>query len=417
MNVVVVGAGPAGMMAAISAAKDENKVILIEKGPKVGKKLSITGKGRCNITFSGDANDFEKNVIRNFNFLRSSFSKFDNNDVVEYFNNLGVKTKIERGARIFPESDSANEVVEALKNELFKYKVKIKYNSTIKDLNIKDDVLESITINNSGITEEIKCDKCIIATGGRSYPVTGSNGDGYELLKKYGHNIVDIKPGLIPIKCYGNDCEKLQGLTLKNISIKVVEKSGELLYNDFGELLFTHFGLSGPVILSMSSVLNRVKDIFKKLEKQEIEIYIDLKPALDKEVLDKRICKDFLKYKNKDFSNSLNELLPRKLIPVIIERSKISPTKQVNEITKLERQQLVSLLKEFKFNIKGFMPIEIAIISCGGIDVKQVNPKTMESKLIKGLYFAGEILDVDGFTGGYNLQIAFSTGYSAGKNF
>lgn len=402
------------MMAAIISANEGNEVILLEKTSSLGNKLKITGKGRCNLTFSGDMEDFKRNIVKNYKFMYSSFSNFNNNDVIEFFENLGVKTKVERGARVFPVSDKASDVVDALHNELKKRKVKVIFNSTIKDFIVRDNTLKAIILNNGTI---IECDKCILATGGKSYSKTGSSGDGYILAKKLGHKIVDILPGLVPLRSNNNICKKLQGLSLRNIEYKLVDKTNnKMIYSDFGELLFAHFGLTGPVVLSSSSVLNRIDNYIDKLKSHEIKAVIDLKPALSFEVLDKRICRDFEKYNNKEFKNSLNDLLPQKLIPVITKLSGINEVKKVNQITKEERQNLVKCIKELSINIEGLMPLELAIITCGGIDVKEVDPKTMQSKIIKGLFFAGEVLDVDAFTGGYNLQIAFSTAVAAGKN-
>ncbi len=410
MKVIVIGGGAAGMIAAITSAKSGNEVILLEKTSSLGNKLKITGKGRCNLTFNGNMEDFKNNIVKNYKFMYSSFSNFDNNDVIQYFNSLGVKTKIERGNRIFPESDNALEIVNVLKKELKKYNVRIEYNSNVENIIVNNGRVNGV-ISNGRI---INCDKCIVATGGKSYTTTGSTGDGYKLAKKIGHSIVDIRPALVPLRINNIMCKRLQGLSLKNVALKIIDNNSKVIYQDFGELMFTHFGITGPIVLSASSSLNLISDIDRKIKDGKIYAIIDFKPALDFDILDKRVCRDFEKYSNKEFKNSLNELLPQKLIPVIIELSNISPDKKVHQITKLERQNLVKLLKEFKLQISGTMPIDIAIITSGGVDVKEVNPKTMESKIINGLYFAGEILDVDAYTGGYNLQIAFSTGYVAG---
>lgn len=415
MNVVVIGGGAAGMLAAITSAKEKNNVILVEKNSSLGNKVKITGKGRCNLTFEGDIEDFKSNIVKNYKFMYSSFNNFNNKDVVNYFNSLGVKTKVERGGRIFPVSNNADEIVEVLKKELVKYNVKILYEDTLKDL-ILDDKKEKIVGVKLKKNKIFNCDKCIIAVGGKSYPSTGSTGDGYEIAKKYGHEIVDIKPGLVPLKSNDKVCKQLQGLSLRNISIKLVENNGKVIYEDFGEMLFSHFGITGPVVLSASSKLNRVENVENKIANHEIYAIIDLKPALNREVLDKRICRDFEKYSNKEFKNSLNDLLPQKLIPIVISQSRIEEDKKVHQITKEERKRLLDILKSFRICITGFMPIDIAIVTSGGIDVKKINPKTMESKIVKGLFFAGEILDVDAYTGGFNLQIAFSTGVAAGKN-
>ena len=345
--------------------------------------------------------------------MYSSFNNFSNNDVINYFEEIGVKTKVERGNRVFPVSDNAIDVVSALKKELKKYNVKVIYNTKLNDLIVKDGVLDGIVLSNGKVE---KCDKCIIATGGTSYKNTGSSGDCYAVAKKVGHNIIDILPGLVPLRSNDDICKKLQGLSLKNIEFRLQYEDGTIIYQDFGEMLFAHFGITGPVVLSSSSKLNREKDIKEKLKRKSVKAIIDLKPALSEETLDKRICRDFEKYCNKEFKNALNDLLPQKLIPVIIQISGIDENKKVNQITKEERKSLVHVLKNLSVTISDFMPIDIAIITCGGIDTKQVNPKTMESKIIKGLFFAGEILDVDAYTGGFNLQIAFSTGVAAGKD-
>lgn len=411
MKVVVIGAGAAGMMAAITSAKNNNDVILIEKTTSIGNKVKITGKGRCNLTFDGDIEDFKNNIVKNDKFMYSSFSNFTNKDVVEYFNSLGVKTKVERGGRIFPASDRAEDVVLALKNELKKYNVKIDYEIELKDFIIKDNTLIGIKTNK----KDYFADKFILCTGGKSYKTTGSSGEGFELLKKYGHNIIDLRPGLVPLKSNDEICKRLQGLTLKNVGFKILDKE-KVIYDSFGEMLFAHFGLTGPIVLSGSSLLNRLENLGDKFTKKNIYGIIDLKPALSLETLDKRIKRDFDKYSNKEFKNSLVDLLPQKMIPVIVELSNIKPDKKVHQITKEERGRLAYLIKNLKIQIADLMPIDIAIITCGGVDVKQINPKTMESKVIKNLFLAGEVLDVDAFTGGFNLQIAFSTAVAAGKN-
>ena len=401
-------------MSAIISARNKNDVILIEKTNSLANKLKITGKGRCNLTFSGDIEDFKKNVVKNYKFMYSSFSKFDNNDVINFFSKLGVKTKVERGARVFPVTDNAEDVVNALKKELTRLNVNIIYNSKVKEIVCMKNSFKGVKLENG---EVITADKCILATGGKSYSKTGSTGDGYKLAEKLGHNISKIIPGLVPLKSEDMVCKELQGLSLKNVSYKLVdEESNTLLYDDFGELMFAHFGLTGPIVLSSSSVLKRVDNIEDKIKNHKIYAVIDLKPALDVQTLDKRICRDFEKYNNKEFKNSLNDLLPQKLIPVIIASSGIEETKKVNQITKEERKKLLKCIKELKINISGTMPLETAIITCGGVDTKEIDPKTMQSKIIQGLYFAGEIIDVDAFTGGYNLQIAFSTAFAAGNN-
>lgn len=414
MNVVVVGGGPAGMIAGITSAEEGNNVILVEKNSSLGNKLKITGKGRCNLTFDGDEEKFRNNIVNNSKFMYSSFSNFNNKDVVDFFNKLGVKTKVERGGRVFPVSDSAIEVVNALKNKLKKENVKIKYNSRVVEIITENEKISGVKLENG---TEIVCDKCIIATGGKSYSSTGSTGDGYILLEKLGHTIKEIKPGLVPLKSEDKICKELQGLSLRNVKVSLIDKTNnKILYSEFGEMMFSHFGVTGPVVLSASSKLNTVKNINEKIKNKQIELVIDLKPALSFEVLDKRIQRDFEKYTNKEFKNSLNDLLPQKLISPIINLSKIDKEKKVHQITREQRENLVNIVKNLKINISGFMPLDMAIVTSGGINTKEINPKTMESKIVKGLYIVGELLDVDAYTGGYNLQIAFSTGVAAGKN-
>lgn len=412
MKVIVIGGGAAGMMAAVTSAKEGNSVTLIEKTSSLGNKIKITGKGRCNVTFDGDIDDFKRNIIRNNKFMYSSFMNFSNRDTVEYFNMLGVDTKVERGARIFPVSDKAIDIVNALKNDLKRHNVDVILNTALKDLIIENNIVKGIVTNND---IKMYADKVILCTGGISYKNTGSSGECFNILKKYGHNIIDLKGGLVPLTSKDEVCKKLQGLTLRNVGFKIVVE-GKEIYNSFGEMLFAHFGITGPIVLSGSSILNRIENVNEKLELDKVYGVIDLKPALSMEVLDKRIQRDFEKYMNKEFKNGLVDLLPQKLIPVIVEKSDINPDKKIHQVTKQERLKLLDLIKNFKVNIKGFMPTDIAIITCGGVDVKQINPKTMESKVINNLYLAGEVLDVDALTGGFNLQIAFSTAVAAGKN-
>ncbi len=412
MKVIVIGGGAAGMMAAVTSAKEGNSVTLIEKTSSLGNKIKITGKGRCNVTFDGDIDDFKRNIIRNNKFMYSSFMNFSNRDTVEYFNMLGVDTKVERGARIFPISDKAIDIVNALKNDLKRHNVDVILNTALKDLIIENNIVKGIVTNND---IKMYADKVILCTGGISYKNTGSSGECFNILKKYGHNIIDLKGGLVPLTSKDEVCKKLQGLTLRNVGFKIVVE-GKEIYNSFGEMLFAHFGITGPIVLSGSSILNRIENVNEKLELDKVYGVIDLKPALSMEVLDKRIQRDFEKYMNKEFKNGLVDLLPQKLIPVIVEKSEINPDKKIHQVTKQERLKLLDLIKNFKVNIKGFMPTDIAIITCGGVDVKQINPKTMESKVINNLYLAGEVLDVDALTGGFNLQIAFSTAVAAGKN-
>ena len=433
MKVVVIGGGPAGIMSAISAKNSGNDVILIEKMNSLGKKLLITGKGRCNITSSLNINEFIQNIPGNGRFLYSAFQNFTNEDIINLLKKHNVKVKEERGNRIFPVSDKSKDVLDAFYEELKNLNVKIYTNSTVNRIIVKDDSVTGVeyTFNNNKYT--INADKVILATGGKSYPTTGSTGDGYEMAKKLGHTITEIKPSLIPIvanensaiekinlESYKNSkelCKSLQGLSLKNVKIQFedIEKN-KVIYDDFGEMLFTHFGISGPTILSSSAHIIRYKNINELLKQGKIILKIDLKPALSNEKLDARILRDFEKEKNKLFRNSLDELLPQKLIDPVIHLSGINPNKKVNEISKKERMQLLKILKEFCITISGFRPVEEAIITAGGINIKEINPKTMESKLINNLYFAGEIIDVDAYTGGFNLQIAYSTGVTAGLN-
>ena len=382
MNVIVIGGGPAGMISAIASAKCGNNVTLIEKNNTLGKKLLITGKGRCNITNSTDLNGFIENTPNNPKFLYGALNNFSNKDIIELLENQGVKTKVERGGRVFPESDRSQDVLNALLGLLKELKVKIITNMEAISIIEKNGHAIGVKTKNSNIN----ADKIILATGGKSYPVTGSNGDGYKMAASIGHTITTLKPSLIPLTSNDEACKSLQGLSLRNISIKLKDKE-KLIYQDFGEMLFTHFGVSGPVILSASGYLIRYKNVEELLKSKSINLQIDLKPALTEEKLSARILRDFEEEKNKEFKNSLNKLLPQKLIPVIIERTRIKPSKKVNEITKEERLRLVKILKNFEINITGVRPIEEAIITSGGINIKEINPKTMESKIIKGLFF------------------------------
>lgn len=414
MKTIVIGGGPAGMLAGISAAENGDKVIILEKMEKTGKKLLITGKGRCNITNNGDLDEFMKNIPENSKFLFSSFNQYSNKDIVSLLNSEGVSTKVERGGRVFPVSDKSIDVLEALKRKLKKLDVEIKTNFEVTKILTENGIAKGIEGKNK---EQLFADKVILATGGMSYPVTGSTGDGYKMAKELGHTVTEIKPSLVPLISTGKSkelCQEMQGLSLKNIAIKIKCEDKEI-YNDFGEMLFTHFGVSGPVILSASAVLVRYKNITKLMQENKVKLVIDLKPALDNQKLDHRILRDFEELKNKEFKNSLEKLLPRKMINTFIKLTGIDPEKRVNVITKEERKTIVNTLKNFEITLNGFGSIDEAIITKGGIGLKEINPKTMESKIIKGLYFAGEIIDLDAFTGGFNLQIAWSTGYSAGK--
>ncbi|WP_415917813.1 NAD(P)/FAD-dependent oxidoreductase [Xylanivirga thermophila] len=391
------------MMAAATAAKRGLDVVLIEKNKRLGIKLSITGKGRCNITNYTDIQGLISNIPVNGKFLYSAFNTLSNDDVISFFDERGVKTKVERGNRVFPVSDKAKDVVSALTNELKRSGVQLVYDEVIEVVS-EAGVIKGVMLKAGGY---ISCNSVVIATGGLSYPQTGSTGDGYRFAEKNGHKIVTPKPSLVPLETYESWPKDAQGLALKNVSISVLNKIGKKVYGDFGEMLFTHFGISGPIVLSASSYMRDTKG-------EGYTVLIDLKPALTSEQLDRRIQRDFEKYSRKIFSNGLDDLLPKKLIPVIIELSGVPSDKPINQITKAERLGLVELLKELKLNIKGYRPIKEAIITSGGVDVQEIDPRTMESKLVDGLFFAGEVIDVDGYTGGFNLQIAFSTGYLAG---
>jgi predicted Rossmann fold flavoprotein len=405
-KVVVIGAGPAGMMTAGKASNRGLDVTLFEKNDRIGKKILISGKGRCNITNDTDIEGLIENTPGNGNFLYSAFYTFSNRDLIEFFEELGLKTKVERGGRVFPISDSSKDVNNALLKFLKKYNVDLKLNSPVKEIKTKDNTVEAVVLKD-GTT--VYCDSVVLTTGGASYPGTGSTGDGYAMAKALGHTIVDLRPSLVPLTTEETWVKDLQGLSLKNVSIQIINNKGRKIYSDFGEMLFTHFGVSGPVILSAS---RHILDYGYK----DVKLVIDLKPALSEEKLDERILRDFEKYSRKQFKNSLDELLPKKMIPVIIGLSDIEPDKFVNQIKKEERRNLVKLLKNLTLKITGSRPIQEAIVTAGGVSTDEINPSTMESKIINGLYFAGEVIDVDAYTGGFNLTIAFSTGYLAGMN-
>lgn len=406
MEIVVIGGGAAGMIASARAAESGNIVTLIEKNEKLGKKIYITGKGRCNVTNS-DTTSFADNVIRNFNFMRSAFSRFDSNDTVELLEKYGVKTKIERGNRVFPCSDKASDITKALTSYMLDYGVKILLNTKTKNIVSENGKVSGVNvINPDGNKQFIKADKVILATGGQSYKATGSTGDGYRFARALGHNIIAPRPSLVGFNLF-ETVSDLAGVTLKNVQLKIVGKDDKTVYSDFGEILFTHTGISGPIVLTASSILNSI-DIsgFKAI--------IDLKPKLDEQQLDKRILSDFDKTKNRMLKNSLDELIIKALQRRIIKSADINEDKYVNCLSKDERKSLVKSIKNLKFTIKQLGDIDTAIITSGGIDTKQINPKSMQSKLISGLYFAGEVIDVDALTGGYNMQIALSSGYLAG---
>ena len=406
MKVIVVGGGAAGMMAAFWAAKEGDDVILLEQNEKLGKKLFITGKGRCNVTNACGIEELLDHVVTNKEFLYSGFYSFSNEMVIELLEKLGCPMKIERGNRVFPLSDRSSDVIRALEQGLRQNGVEIRLNTKVKNI-LKDNGCAAGVRLAGGDT--VKADKVIVATGGMSYPSTGSTGDGYRFARENGHHITELVPALVPLQTAGDICSRLQGLSLRNIKA-VLTADGKKVYDEFGEMLFTHFGVSGPVILSASSHL-------KQYRGKTLELHIDWKPALSDEQLDHRILRDFQKVMNKEFKNSLDHLLPKKAIPVMIELSGIPGHKKVNEITKEERRRLLSLMKDFTLTVTGARGFKEAIITQGGIDVKEIDPGTMESKKIKGLYFAGEVLDLDAVTGGFNLQIAWSTGYLAGSNY
>ncbi|MDF2502894.1 NAD(P)/FAD-dependent oxidoreductase [Clostridium sp.] len=401
-KVIVVGGGPAGIMAAVSAA-DKNKVTLIERNEKLGKKLYITGKGRCNVTNNKDIGDFFDFIPGNPEFLYSSLYTYSNVNTIDFFEEMGVSLKVERGDRLFPKSDKSSDVINALRRALENKNVEVMLNSRISNINIENDTIKSLVTEDGKI---IKGDHFIICTGGLSYPQTGSTGDGLNFAKKVGHNITKIKPSLVPIELKESWIKDLQGLSLKNVELLIKNKN-KVVYREFGEMLFTHYGISGPIVLKASRVVN---------EKANMLAVINLKPALKSEELDKRIQKDFIKFSNKDFKNSLNDLLPQKLISTIVNLSGIDENKKVNSITKDERKKIVDIIQNFTLNVKGLRDIKEAIVTSGGVDVKEIDPSTMKSKFINNLSFAGEVMDVDAYTGGYNIQIAFSTGYLAGKS-
>ncbi|WP_419867721.1 NAD(P)/FAD-dependent oxidoreductase [Clostridium perfringens] len=403
-KVIVIGAGPAGMMAAISAAEN-HEVILLEGNERIGKKLFITGKGRCNVTNAKDISEFFDFIPGNPHFLYSALYTYTNIDVMNFFENAGVKLKVERGSRVFPNSDKSSDIISGLSRGLNEALVDLRLHSKVKDVIFNNNKIEAVILENGS---KVKGDYFIITTGGKSYPLTGSTGIGFDLAKKMGHTIVEPKPSLVPIEIEESWVRELQGLSLRNIELKIKnKKNSKVVYSGQGEMLFTHFGISGPLVLSGSRFIK---------DGEKFEISLDLKPALEEKQLDLRIQKDFKKNLNKDFKNSLDELLPKKLIPVIIELSKIDENKKVNSITKEERRTLLNLLKNLTFTVKGLRDIAEAIATAGGVSTKEIDPSTMQSKIVDNLYFAGEVIDVDAFTGGYNVQIALSTGYLAGKS-
>lgn len=412
MKVVVVGMGPAGIISAIKAKENGNDVLIIEKNSEAGKKLNITGKGRCNLSFVGDTDCFLTNVVTNPKFMLSSINNLNNVELVSYINSLGVKTKEERGNRIFLASDNAHELTNALLKEIKRLNIQVKYNAKVCEV-LKEDKVTGVRLQND---ECIFADKVIIATGGNSYKLTGSTGDGYILAKKLGHSIIDIKPALVPLILKEKSiCKELMGVTLKNVKLKIIV-DGKVYDERFGEMLFTNKGITGPIVLSSSSMLNKIKNLDELAKQDNIKVVIDLKSALSEEELYKRITRDFEKYSNKEFKNAICDLTIQSLIPVIIKKSGICEKKKANSITKVEKERLVNTFKNLEFTFEKLEDINVGIVTSGGINTKEINPKTMESKIVKGLYFAGEVIDVDALTGGFNLQIAFSTGFTAGIN-
>ena len=405
MKVIVIGGGAAGMMAAYAAAVSKDSVTLLERNEKLGKKIYITGKGRCNVTNAADMETVFKNVNRNPKFLYSAFNSFDNRALMDLIEKNGCPLKTERGNRVFPVSDHSSDIIKALTKAIKDAGVNVKLNTRVSALLIKDGAVCGVKTEKG---EEFKADKVIVATGGLSYPTTGSDGDGYLFAKSAGHSLTDTSPSLVPLESPDGFIEELQGLSLKNTELKLMS-GGKCVYKEIGEMLFTHFGVSGPLVLSASSYYD-----LEKRKGREPVIFLDFKPGLDMQSLDRRILKDFEGEQNRQFKNSLSALLPQKLIPVIVYLSDIDPEKQVNSVTREERERLCRLIKEFKIDISGARSINEAVITRGGVNVKEIDPKTMESKLVKGLFFAGEVLDLDAMTGGFNLQIAWSTGYCAG---
>lgn len=398
---IVIGGGPAGMFSAITAAKQGNKVLLLEANDRLGKKLLITGKGRCNVTNNCSAAEVLQNVPRNGKFLYSALNAFPPDKVIDFFNAHDCKLKTERGNRVFPATDKSSSVLDCLKDELRGSGVTVR-TARVKQINQQADTVTGVVTE----SETISCGWVILATGGVSYPSTGSTGDGYAMAASLGHTIVAPEGSLVPLETAGDTCQRMQGLSLRNVAVKLVDAKGKTLYKDFGELLFTHFGVSGPTVLSASS----------HLRGDGCKLYIDLKPALENDKLNSRILRDLDQYQNRTMENALTDLLPRSMIPVVLEMLNIPSDLHANSLKKEQRRALVALLKSFPISVLGKRPVAEAIITSGGVKVSEIDPKTMESKIIKGLYFAGEIIDCDAYTGGFNLQIAWSTGYAAGAS-
>ena len=405
-KVLIVGGGAAGMFASIWAAKNGHDVEVYEKNEKLGKKLYITGKGRCNITNACDMDTLFSSVITNSKFLYSSFYGYTNQDVIDFFEKIGVRTKIERGDRVFPASDYSSDVIHGLEREMKRLGVKIHLYTVVKSVEVEEGAFSHLVLEDNSV---VHGDSCIIATGGLSYKTTGSTGDGYRFAKELGHTVTDCMPSLVPMTTKEVWVPELQGLSLRNVEV-IIFDGKKKLYNDFGEMLFTHYGVTGPLMLSASSIVG------KKLKDKELRLEIDLKPALSLEKLDQRVLRDFEENQNKQFKNAIGKLFPAKLIPVMIELSGIDPEKKVNVISKEERLAFVYLIKHFTMTLTGLRDYNEAIITRGGVKVKEVDPGTMESKVMENIYFIGEVLDLDALTGGFNLQIAWSTAYAAGNN-
>lgn len=403
--VIVIGGGAAGMMAAIVAARNGRKVCLLEKNDRLGKKIYITGKGRCNLTNAADMEQIFLNVVTNRKFLYSAFYGFDNQQTIAFFEEIGLKTKIERGDRVFPLSDKSSDVINVLQREMKRLGVEVRLQTEVTEIVTEDGDLKGVRVKEN--EKMIPAHAVIVATGGLSYPSTGSTGDGYRFAKELGHTVTRLTQSLVPFQIKEDFVREMQGLSLKNVSLKLFAGKKKI-YDDFGEMLFTHFGISGPLVLSASSFVS------KYLDKQEIRMEIDLKPALTVEQLDLRVLRDFKEIQNKQFKNGLDKLVPKKMIPVLIELSGVDPEKPINSVTKEERMQLVNLLKKMELHLERLRGYNEAIITKGGVSVKEINPSTMESLFVPRVYFVGEVLDLDALTGGYNLQIAWSTGYLAG---